>query len=193
MSSRIVLLKSPMRASLQTLDSVLIRSEICLLKVSCADAATQIIHHQSDLYDETLLGGQLYKYRWYISSLASHDFLLAAMVLCLELSWKTMSDLPNLHPGSMSSTPKSQEEMLTILETSYNIWTTFGETSTEARKASKALALMLPSAKRNHPRSRDKGEEPMKDQRRRLRDINRMSLHTLFQTSNQARLVTFCR
>ncbi|PTB65489.1 hypothetical protein BBK36DRAFT_66113 [Trichoderma citrinoviride] len=127
---------------------------------SCVDAATQIIRHQSDLYDETLPGGQLYRDRWYISSLTSHDFLLAAMILCLELSWKTTSDPPNLYPGSMNSTPKSQEELSKTLETSYSIWTTFSETSTEARKASKALALMLQSAKRNHPGSRDRGEEP---------------------------------
>lgn len=160
---------------------------------SCVDAATQIIRHQSDLYEETLPGGQLYKDRWYISSLTSHDFLLAAMVLCLELSWKTTSDPPNLHPGSMNSTPESREELSKILETSYGIWTSFSETSTEARKACKALALMLQSAKRNHPGSRVRGEEPVEDQRPRLRNVNRMSSHILFWTFNHARLVTLCR
>ncbi|QYT01977.1 Zn(2)-C6 fungal-type domain-containing protein [Trichoderma simmonsii] len=139
---------------------------------SCVDAATQIIRHQSDLYDETLPGGQLYKDRWYISSLTSHDFLLAAMVLCLELSWKTTSDLQTLHAGSISSTLKSREELSKILETSYSIWTTFSETSTEARKASKALALMLQSAKRNRPGSRGRGEESVGDQRPRMRNVN---------------------
>jgi hypothetical protein len=160
---------------------------------SCVDAATQIIRHQSDLYEETLPGGQLYKDRWYISSLTSHDFLLAAMVLCLELSWRTTSDPPNLHPSSMNSTPESREELSKILETSYSIWTAFSETSTEARKASKALARMLQSAKRNHPGSGDRGEEPAEDQRPRLHNVNRMSLHILFRTSNHARLVTLCR
>ncbi|KAM6485755.1 fungal-specific transcription factor domain-containing protein [Trichoderma sp. SZMC 28011] len=160
---------------------------------SCVDAATQIIRHQSDLYDETLPGGQLYKDRWYISSLTSHDFLLAAMVLCLELSWKTTSDLQNLYPGSMSSTPKSREELSKILETSYSIWTAFSETSTEARKASKALALMLQSAKRNYPGSRDRREEPVEDQRPKLRNVNRMSFHILFGAYNHARLVTLHR
>lgn len=160
---------------------------------SCVDAATQIIRHQSDLYEETLPGGQLYKDRWYISSLTSHDFLLAAMVLCLELPWRTTSDPPNLHPSSMNSTPESREELSKILETSYSIWTAFSETSTEARKASKALARMLQSAKRNHPGSGDRGEEPAEDQRPRLHNVNRMSLHILFRTSNHARLVTLCR
>ncbi|KAJ4854771.1 short chain dehydrogenase domain-containing protein [Trichoderma breve] len=150
---------------------------------SCVDAATQIIRHQSDLYDETLPGGQLYKDRWYISSLTSHDFLLAAMVLCLELSWKTTSDPPNLYPGSMSSTPKSREELSKILETSYSIWTAFSETSTEARKASRALALMLQSAKRNRPGSRDMGEEPVRDQRPRLRHINHDARHLPLENS----------
>ncbi|KAL6812337.1 fungal-specific transcription factor domain-containing protein [Trichoderma camerunense] len=151
---------------------------------SCVDAATQIIRHQSDLYDETLPGGQLYKDRWYISSLTSHDFLLAAMVLCLELSWKTTSDL---HPGSLTSTPKSREELSKILETSYSIWTAFSETSMEARKASKALALMLQSTKRNHPGSRGR-EEPVEDQRPRQCNANRMSLHILlFRISIYAR------
>ncbi|KAL5090688.1 hypothetical protein Trisim1_003997 [Trichoderma cf. simile WF8] len=138
---------------------------------SCVDAATQIIRHQSDLYDETLPGGQLYKDRWYISSLTSHDFLLAAMVLCLELSWKTTSDPLNLHPGSLTSTPKSREELSKVLETSYSIWNAFSETSMEARKASKALALMLQSAKRNQPGSRGR-EEPVEDQRPTSRNLN---------------------
>lgn len=114
---------------------------------SCVDAATQILRHQNDIYHETQPGGQLHRDRWFVTSLTSHDFLLAAMILCLELSSKTEQD-----SGSMHHTPifEARQGLLRALETSYSIWMAITEVSPEARKASKALEVMLKIANKSH-------------------------------------------
>jgi hypothetical protein len=117
---------------------------------SCIDAATRILRHQNDIYHETQPGGQLYRDRWFVTSLTSHDFLLAAMILCLELSAKTEQVLDNVVPSSGSPKSEGRQELLRALETSYNIWMEFSEVSAEARKAARALEVMLRIAKRSH-------------------------------------------
>lgn len=53
----------------------------------CLDAATKTLCHQYDIHCELQPGGRLSKERWFISSLSTHDFLLADMILGLELSY----------------------------------------------------------------------------------------------------------
>lgn len=130
---------------------------------SCVDAATQILRHQNDIYHETQPGGQLHRDRWFVTSLTSHDFLLAAMILCLELSSKTGQDSSsNVHPSSDSLRFEGRHELLRALETSYSIWMAFNEVSPEARKASKVLEAMLQLAKKSHHGS-VRGEEGSAD------------------------------
>lgn len=117
---------------------------------SCVDAATQILRHQNDIYHETQPGGQLHRDRWFVTSLTSHDFLLAAMILCLELSSKTEQDSGSIHHSSDSPIFEARQGLLRALETSYSIWMAFTEVSPEARKASRALEVMLQIAKKNH-------------------------------------------
>ena len=50
---------------------------------ACLDAALSILSIQSDLHKASQPGGQLYNDRWMMSSFNAHDFLLAAMVVCL--------------------------------------------------------------------------------------------------------------
>jgi hypothetical protein len=53
---------------------------------ACLDAAMDILSQQAELHQVSQTGGQLYDDQWMVSSLTAHDFLLAAMVVCLELS-----------------------------------------------------------------------------------------------------------
>ncbi|KAK1246205.1 hypothetical protein MKX08_000007 [Trichoderma sp. CBMAI-0020] len=117
---------------------------------SCIDAATQILRYQNEIYHETQPGGQLHRDRWFVTSLTSHDFLLAAMILCLELSSKSEQDSINAHLNSDTLTFDGRQELLHALETSYSIWVAFIEVSPEARKASKALEVMLQIAKKSY-------------------------------------------
>lgn len=109
---------------------------------TCLDAAMDILARQADLHQAFQPGGQLYEDRWILSWLAAHDFLVAAMVVCLELS------------ESLRSTTASRNEefakQLEALQTSHMIWTSrtsHNPDSKEARTAAQVLDLMIRKVK----------------------------------------------
>ncbi|KAL9120712.1 MAG: hypothetical protein Q9187_002732 [Circinaria calcarea] len=53
---------------------------------TCIQAAMDILRHHSTIYNACQVGGQLSPVKWYMASLTTHDFLLAAMIICLELN-----------------------------------------------------------------------------------------------------------
>lgn len=103
-----------------------------------------MLQYQHDIYHETLSGGQLYRDRWFVTSLTSHDFLLAAMILCLELSSKVGNERQNSLPEGVNG----QKELLRALETSKNVWAACVDSSFEASKASEVLAIILRNARK---------------------------------------------
>ena len=67
----------------------------------CTDAALQILKSQAELHLACQPGGQFYNDKWMLSSLTLHDFLLAAMITCL--------DLYESHNRSVTASPKDLE------------------------------------------------------------------------------------
>lgn len=55
----------------------------------CRESALTILEIQAELDIETGLGGRMYEDRFMVSNLTLHHFLLAAMVVCLDLSEST--------------------------------------------------------------------------------------------------------
>lgn len=115
---------------------------------SCVDAARQMLQHQHDIYHETLPGGQLHRDRWFVTSLTSHDFLLAAMILCLELSSKVGNERQDSLPEGANRTFDGRKDLLHALETSKNVWAACVNSSFEASKASEVLAIILRNARK---------------------------------------------
>ncbi|KAH8803624.1 hypothetical protein F5884DRAFT_682931 [Xylogone sp. PMI_703] len=131
---------------------------------TCIDAAKQILKHQSDIHQETLPGGLLYRDRWFVSSLTSHDFLLAAMILCLNLSHVARRERRRrMSEGNQEALQQNREELLEILETSYCIWTSYQDRSAEARKAAEALGVMLGKTRNIHADSSRAGQSSSTD------------------------------
>ncbi|KAI0116739.1 hypothetical protein F4814DRAFT_260412 [Daldinia grandis] len=58
---------------------------------ACIEAALDIVSRQIDIHKACKPGGRLYEDRWMFISLSVHDFLLASMVLCLDLSVRMRS------------------------------------------------------------------------------------------------------
>ncbi|KAK4209103.1 hypothetical protein QBC37DRAFT_59085 [Rhypophila decipiens] len=118
---------------------------------TCLDAATQILKHQYDIHCETQPGGRLAKDRGLITSLSIHDFLLADMILCLELSFvnarkRNPQSRPEVMKHFAQDTSKdimSQEQIMEILQTSRSIWQSMRKDSAEANKGFKILTRML--------------------------------------------------
>ena len=105
---------------------------------TCADAALQTLKHQADFYAACQPGGQFYNDKWMVSSLMSHDFLLAAMITSL--------DLYESHNESSITSPedlKAQIIKYDALTLSREIWTSRRAFSRDARRAANVLAVML--------------------------------------------------
>ncbi|KAL4786576.1 fungal-specific transcription factor domain-containing protein [Aspergillus varians] len=100
----------------------------------CLDAALQILEYQHILDEETQPFCQLYQERWRVSSLVNHDFLLAASVICSYLQ-------QNSARRGEANTGLT-ERIYAVLKRSYDIWMR-SSSSREARKATRALAVVL--------------------------------------------------
>lgn len=121
---------------------------------ACVNAATEILRHQADINRETREGGQLHRDRWFITSLQHHDFLLAAMIICLELS-QTPERAAQAQSRQLNDkfkvTFEGRDELMKALETSYEIWASFRHRSTDAYKAYEVLGVILHKVKITHP------------------------------------------
>ncbi|KAK9235108.1 fungal-specific transcription factor domain-containing protein [Lipomyces kononenkoae] len=140
---------------------------------ACIDAALLVLTRQVDIYEATQPGGQLYDDRWMVSSLTAHDFLLASMVLCLNLSVLMRSSNSGiLARGSSSSSSSSLDtyplslctNQMDALLNSQRIWAGQSTYSKEAHTASLILQLMITKVQGIDDKTRIRGGETNKTQ-----------------------------
>lgn len=115
----------------------------------CVSAAKEILRHQYDLYKESEVGGRLEKNNWFFRSLQNNDFVLAAMVICLEL-FKN-NDLVNTAEQQQdtiypSESINQRNKLIDSLQKSREVWKENLKHSLEARKAFAAVTVMLKKA-----------------------------------------------
>lgn len=109
---------------------------------ACLEAAITVLEYQRVRYQETKPAGRLSGLEGMILSITKNDYLLAAMLICLDLHLSTA------YPESPSTDDRiwgrsRSDELLRALECSYYIWKEDSEKSVDALKASEALAAML--------------------------------------------------
>ncbi|KAL2831125.1 hypothetical protein BDW59DRAFT_140449 [Aspergillus cavernicola] len=104
----------------------------------CVDAAMKILHHQAAIDAHVQPGGVLHHSRWFVSSLATHDFILAAMILCLELRERSQKS-----DRAEREDVYSRNELLFSLQTSRQIWSGYKKHSAEAMQAWQSISIML--------------------------------------------------
>ncbi|KPM36672.1 hypothetical protein AK830_g9907 [Neonectria ditissima] len=97
----------------------------------CRDAAMRILDLHLEFDQEIRPGGRMYDDRFMVSSLTLHDFLVAAMVICLDLSESTDISVYD------------RQHRVRMLQRAYAIWTERAAKSKDARHASKVLAAIL--------------------------------------------------
>jgi len=105
---------------------------------TCIDAALQILEYQTDLHAACQPGGQFDKDQWMVSSLILYDFLLAAMITCLDL-YESCNSTPKTSLDDL----KVQADRYDLLEHTRNIWVYRREFSRNARRASNVLGVLL--------------------------------------------------
>lgn len=111
---------------------------------SCVDSALKLLHHQRVLYYESKPGRRLHSAKWFVNSLTSHDFLLAAMVICLDGWLGTEAEVAGRTSGDLYTFGLERgSEKIQALEISQRIWAELRDQSIEAYKASEILRLML--------------------------------------------------
>ncbi|KUL89199.1 hypothetical protein ZTR_03820 [Talaromyces verruculosus] len=116
---------------------------------ACINAALEVLARQTELHAATSgPHGRLYEDRWMVSSLTAHDFLLASMVICLELSVLMRSPAAG-KSGHRQISPHFAR-LLDALLNSQRIWAEKSAYSNEARTAALTLQLMIDKVQENN-------------------------------------------
>ena len=106
---------------------------------TCLAAALQILSHQAELHFACQPGGQLYNDRWMLtSSLITYDFLLAVMIICLELYESRDATDVDLH---------IRIQQYNAVKLAQEIWMSRSSLSREARRAITVIASLLSRVK----------------------------------------------
>lgn len=104
----------------------------------CIDAALKILAHQTELHAACQPGGQFFGDKWMVSTLILYDFILAAMVVCLDLY-----ESRNTSSSTSLEDSKIRDERYEILTHTRDIWNERRESSRDARRAANVLSVML--------------------------------------------------
>ncbi|OLN82212.1 putative transcriptional regulatory protein C1F7.11c 5 [Colletotrichum chlorophyti] len=98
---------------------------------TCRGAALRILDLHAEFDREASLGGRLFEDRYMLSSLTLHDFMIAAMVVCLDLNEST------------DTSDEDYEKKMAALKTASDIWTRRADCSKDARHAAIVLKAMV--------------------------------------------------
>jgi hypothetical protein len=109
------------------------------------DNAMEMLKHQATLHNESRPGGRLSSVKWFVSSLTTSDFLLAAMIVALDLYHTAEAERQGRRASNdlYDWSHDRRNSMLQTLEQSCNIWATLQDQSMEAFKAYGVLSAML--------------------------------------------------
>ncbi|KAI9929712.1 hypothetical protein MW887_001188 [Aspergillus wentii] len=108
---------------------------------ACLDAAQMILRYQVDLHGESALGEQVRSSgAIFFSSLTTGKYLTAAMIICLELSFRAVEDHAAVQAEDQHIL---RENLVQSLQTSHGIWMASRGRSEEARKAAETTGFML--------------------------------------------------
>ncbi|KAK1986608.1 fungal-specific transcription factor domain-containing protein [Colletotrichum cereale] len=110
----------------------------------CLEGAIALLDFQNTIWHASRPGHMLSQNGWYVSSLAVHDFLLAAIILYLAVGncqfWDDGADHEWM---AEMSPPPTRERLLHLLQRSYSVWASIATDVPELRKTAGILETML--------------------------------------------------
>jgi hypothetical protein len=110
----------------------------------CLDAAVSLLEYQNTIWQACQPGHILSANGWFVSSLAVHDFLLAAMILYLVIKSEHYSEVGGDYNWMTQHTPTpTKDELRRLLRRSYDIWTDVARGIPEVQKTADILSTML--------------------------------------------------
>lgn len=116
-----------------------------LSRRACLDSASTVLSRQAELHKATQPGSHMYDDRWMVSALTANDFILAAMIICLELAIRTKeADTSGINGTSIFERYDADfEAYLSAIQVAHQIWATASASSVEARMAAHALGSTI--------------------------------------------------
>lgn len=113
-------------------------------RIQCLEAAVTLLQFQSIMWTATRPGNNLSEVGWFVSSLAVHDYMLAATIIYIVINNMQYSDSGKNMEWAVSERPlPSKAALIDMLRGSYEIWTQVSSSVTELRKTSDTLRVML--------------------------------------------------
>ena len=111
---------------------------------NCLQAALALLEYQNAIWRGTQPGGVLSANGWFMTSLAMHDFLLAAMIVYLVCLNDDYSEVGGNYDWVLQDTPlPNKDELIDLLRRSYRIWSLAAKETPEVKKAPEVLETML--------------------------------------------------
>jgi hypothetical protein len=113
-------------------------------RAACVEAAMQILTHQGNLRRELRPSGLLHRKRALITSLEQSDFVLASVIVSLELSFRGRGDKsPDPSSDNTGFLNYSRQDLYSALQTSQAYLHDMSDVSNECRYASNVLSVVL--------------------------------------------------
>lgn len=112
-------------------------------RMVCISASKKILQVHTDLHREIQPGGLLYRNSLFPNSIQYNDYLLAAMILCMELSYNHAAGPAGPKNDDMAVVVKDRDDLIFTLENSHQILKDLSQQSADAQKAHAALTIML--------------------------------------------------
>jgi hypothetical protein len=112
-------------------------------RTTSVDAAMKLLDVQYILYEATRPGGQLFSEQWRTSALMNQDYVLAAMIISLDLAWDTRMKAVSTNYEDEIAAVWPKTKRLHALKSSYDVWCKSTTISALAAKAAEALRVML--------------------------------------------------
>ena len=114
----------------------------------CLTAATRALQYQKELFELSRAPDGLISSSWRFFSLMTNDFLLAAMIVCLDLDQALLRrGMEYATDGGNVRERQDRSKRFELLENSYRIWRDSMSHSSEASKAAEVLRIMLDRVK----------------------------------------------
>ena len=113
------------------------RAEYEYSRQTCINAALDMMDIQAELYTAIQAQGQFSQDKWMTTQITLHDFLLVAMILCVE----TYRSSENRDSRLLDSALEVRK--YDSLRRAHDIWLSQAKTVDEARRASKVLSALL--------------------------------------------------
>ncbi|KAJ3572794.1 hypothetical protein NPX13_g4927 [Xylaria arbuscula] len=110
---------------------------------ACIEAALDMLARQVDMHKACGPGGRLYEERWLVYKLPAYGVLLAAMVVCLDLSVCMRRSRETTPAAEVVDKHDLLGREYRALQTSREIWAAMGDSTAEAPIALNALDLMI--------------------------------------------------